>query len=257
MSGAPWGRTSCRAPPPRPGFADEAARLGHGITEALRGLKWLEPAVDVSRLGCFLVFVALGLMVAWGSRRPGGRRRVDVLIVYVLAVTTVVGLVQQESWPFTQWALVSSPPTRHMTSLELEGLDEAGRGYVIDLRVLQPLSPEEFAGWLKASAPRLGPRGRESLGRFLLERAEEGRRRLWERRRVAPNEWLLGPAAAPYHFHDAKTWRSTAQVPPSPFTGLRAWFLEWDVEERYADDGRVTRRMLFEYPRPSDDGPNR
>jgi hypothetical protein len=71
---------------------------------------------------------------------------------------------------------------------------------------------------------------------------------------VAPNQWLLGPADAPYHFHDAKTWTSTAQVPAAPFTGLRAWFLEWDVDERYADDGKVTRRLLFEYPRPPRDG---
>ena len=125
---------------------------------------------------------------------------------------------------------------------------------MVDLRVVQPLSPEELASWLKANERHRGPRGEESLGRFLLERAEEGRRRLLDHRRVAPNQWLLGPADAPYHFHDAKTWTSTAQVPASPFTGLRAWFLEWEIDERYADDRRVTRRLLFEYRRPSGDG---
>jgi hypothetical protein len=139
-----------------------------------------------------------------------------------------------------------------MTSLEVEGLDAAGRPYVVDLRVLQPLSPEEFASWLKANEARLGPQGEESLGRFLLRRAEEGRLRLRAGRRVAPNQWLLGPADAPYHFHDAKTWTSAAQVPSSPFVGVRASFLEWDVDERYADERRVTRRLLFEYPRPPD-----
>jgi hypothetical protein len=210
--------------------------------------------VDLVRLGCFLVFVALGLLAARGSRRPGARRRTDVLIGYVLTVTAVVGLVQQESWPFTQWSLVSGTPARRMTSLEVEGLDSSGRGYVVDLRVLQPLSPEEFASWLKANERRLGPGGEASLGRFLLQRAEEGRRRLLDRRRVAPNQWLLGSADAPYHFHDAKTWTSTAQVPLSPFLGLRAWFLEWNVDERYADERRVTRRLLFAYPRAVGDG---
>ena len=198
--------------------------------------------------------MALGLLAARAGRLPGARRRTDALIGYVLAVTTVVGLVQQESWPFTTWALVSGTPARHMTSLEVEGLDASGRGYVVDLRVVQPLSPEELASWLKANEGRLGPAGRESLGRFLLQRAEDGRRRFLEQGRVAPNQWILGPADAPYHFHDAKTWKSAAQVPGSPFTGLRAWFLEWDVDERYADDRRVTRRLLFEYPRPSRDG---
>jgi hypothetical protein len=207
--------------------------------------------VDLARLGCFAVFVALGLAAARGGGRPDARRRTGRLIGYVLAVTAVVGLVQQESWPFTTWSLVSGTPARRMTSLEVEGLDASGRAWVIDLRVVQPLSPEELASWLKANEDRLGPEGRESVGRFLLRRAEEGRRRLLDGGRAAPNQWLLGPADAPYHFHDAKTWKSAAQVPPSPFTGLRAWFLEWDTGERFADDRRMTRRLLFEYTQPS------
>jgi hypothetical protein len=116
----------------------------------------------------------------------------------------------------------------------------------VDLRVLQPLSPEEFASWLYANLERLTPAERQRLARFLLQRAEAGRRRLLQGERVAPNQWLLGPLAAPYHFHDAKTWRSAAQVPPGPFTGVRAFFVEWDVEERFRDPGRVARRLLFE-----------
>jgi hypothetical protein len=210
--------------------------------------------VDLARLGCFLVFVALGLVAARTSGRSAAKRWTNVLIAYVLAVTGVVGLVQQESWPFTTWSLVSGRPARHMTSLEVEGLDACGRGYVVDLRVVQPLSPEELASWLKANEGRLGPSGQESLGRFLLARAEAGRRRLLDGQRVAPNQWILGPADAPYHFHDAKTWKSASQVPASPFVALRAWFLEWDIDERYADDRRVTRRLLFEYEPHSGDG---
>ena len=210
--------------------------------------------MDLLRLACFAVFVALGLLAARASGRADARRFTNRLIGYVLTVTAVVGLVQQESWPFTTWSLVSGTPARHMTSLEVEGLDASGRGYVVDLRVLQPLSPEEFASWLKANESRLGAQGEESLGRFLLQRAEEGRLRLVGGRRVAPNQWLLGPADAPYHFHDAKTWTSPAQVPASPFVGVRAFFLEWDVNERYADERRVSRRLLFAYPRTGGDG---
>ena len=214
------------------------------MTEFLRGFKYLEPAVDVARLGVFALFVVLGLLAA---RRPDSRA-VNRFILYALAVSCAVGLVQVESWPFTTWALVNHGAPQRIVSLELEGLDAGGRGFVVDLRVLQPLAPEEFATWLKFNLPRLTPAARASLGRFLLQRAEEGRQRLVSGRRVAPNQWLLGPLDAPYHFHDAKTWTSAAQVPPTPFVGLRAWFLDWDVEERFRDPARVERRLLFQYP---------
>jgi len=216
------------------------------MSDALRSLKWMEPAIDVCRLGAFLLFVALGLLAAWRGGGSEARRRVDALLVYVLVVTALVGLAQQESWPFAQWALVSGLSPRRIRSLEVQALDAQGRGCVVDLRVLQPLSPEEFASWLYANLGRLKPAGREALARFLLRRAEEGRQRLRRGERVAPNQWLLGWLTAPYHFHDAKTWRQPSQVPATPFTGVRAFFLEWDVEERFRHPERITRRLLFE-----------
>jgi hypothetical protein len=216
------------------------------MSQALASLKWTEPAVDVCRLGVFVLFVALGLFVARGAQRPDGRRRVDALLAYVLAVTAVVGLVQKESWPFTQWALVSGLGPSRIRSLHVDALDAAGRAYPVDLRVLQPLSPEELASWLYAFRSRLGRTGEQSLAHFLLERAEQGRQRLLRGERVAPNQWLLGPLAAPYHFHDARTWRSVDQVPRTPFTGLKAYFVEWDVEERFHDPDRTSRSLLFE-----------
>jgi hypothetical protein len=218
--------------------------MGAAVHEVLRALKWAEPAVDLVRLALFAVFVALGLIAA----RGGDRRRTDALLAYLVAVTTAVGVVQLESWPFTNWALVSHPPSRHMSSLLVEAEDGGGRTAVVDLRVLQPVPPEDFAVWLKARGSGLDPAGRERLGRFLLARAEDGRRDLVAGGRVAPNQRLLGALAAPYHFHDAKTWTSAAQVPDRPFTRVRASFLEWDPEERYRDETRVTRRVVLEYP---------
>jgi hypothetical protein len=216
------------------------------MNAALGSLKWTEPAVDVCRLGVFVVFVVLGLFVARGASRPGGRRRVDALLAYVLAVTGLVGLVQKESWPFTQWALVSGLGPSRIRSLHVDALDATGRAYPVDLRVVQPLSPEELASWLYAYRSRLGSAGEQALARFLLERAEQGRQRLLRGERVAPNQWLLGPLAAPYHFRDARTWSSADQVPRTPFVGLEAYFVEWDVEERLRDPGRTSRSPLFE-----------
>jgi hypothetical protein len=218
------------------------------VTELLRQLRWLEPAVDVARLGIFVTFVALGLAIARrGHGDPAARRRaVNRLLVYVLGVTVAVGLIQVESWPFTTWALVHGMSPARARSWEIEGLDAQGRGYVIDPVVFQPLAPVELGARLLSRTRGLSPEGRVMVARFVLQRAEQARGRFREGRRFAPNDWLLGPLALPYVFRQPRLWRLPADVPETPFVALRIWVLEWDVRERFADDTRVSRQLLVE-----------
>lgn len=214
-------------------------------------MPWLRAALDVARLGCFVVFVFLGLWATGGrggaARQPPDRRRLDRLLLYVLIVTGVVGLAQRESWPFTHWALVHGLSPKIARSWAIEGLDASGRGYTIDPRVVEPLAPEEFGAWMLANDRRLGLAGRAEVARYLLERAEVARERMLRGGRVGSNEWLLGPLAAPYHFLLKTAWRSPADVPATPFTGLRVWEVEWDVRERVAHGGPAARRLVFEF----------
>ena len=214
------------------------------MREALSGLPWLRPALDVARLLAFAAFVALGLAVLL---RPV-RARIDRLIAFVLAVTTVVGLTQVESWPFTNWALVHSLAPAHMASWEIEGIDGTGRAWIVDARVLQPLAPEEFGSWMFSRVPALPPEGRANVGRFLLERAETGRQRLAAGQPVGENETLLGPLAAPFHFQQKPVWHGPADVPATPFVAVRVSVLEWDVEARRRDETAVARREFLRYP---------
>lgn len=218
------------------------------MTEALRSLAWLEPAVDIARLACFVAFVVLGLRAAAAGRAgvAEGRVRVDRFLAFVLGVSAAVGFVQQESWPFSQWALVHNLASKRVRSWEMEAFDGAGRAYPVDPRVLQPLAPEEFGAWLLAHLPQLALEGKRSVGLFILRNAEEARLRLVRGEAVARNEWLLGPLAAPYHFHERTGWTSRADVPETPFVGLRIWLLEWEVEERLHDEGRIDKRLLLE-----------
>jgi hypothetical protein len=217
----------------------------------LRGLAWLQAPLEIVKLGVFLVFVALGLF-AWARGRradpAAGRRAADRLILYALAVSLAVGLTQQESWPFSNWALVHGLAPRQMASWEMEAIDAAGRAWPVDPRVLQPLSPEEFGGWMSGHLGRLTPEGRRRVAQFLLERAEAGRARVKAGGTVGVSERWLGPLAAPYHFHGKAVWRGAADVPDQPFTALRIWSLAWDVEERAADPARVRRRLLLALP---------
>jgi hypothetical protein len=217
----------------------------------LRGLAWLQPPLEIVRLGVFLAFVALGLF-AWARARRGraeeGRRAADRFILYVMAVSLAVGFSQQESWPFSNWALVHGLAPRTASSWEIEATDAAGRSWPVDPRVLQPLSPEEFGAWMAANLKRLSPPGRERLARFVLERAEAGRQRLRAGEAVGVSERRLGPLAAPYHFHAKTVWRRPSDVPDAAFVGLRVWATSWDVDERARDEGRVSRRLLLALP---------
>lgn len=217
------------------------------MTAFLREFRWLEPVVDLFRLAAFVAMVALGLLTAWRLRRGvAGPRVVDPLLVYVLAASITVGLVQIESWPFTTWALIHNVSPKQIRTWEMVGLDAAGRGYTIDPRVLEPMAPEEFGAWLFSRFGQLAPPAQTSIVRFIIERAESGRQRVRRGTSVAANDRFLGPLSAPYHFEPPLVWRSTADVPATPFVGLQLWVLQWNVEERLADDRRVSRQLLFE-----------
>lgn len=215
------------------------------MLDTLSAQPWLRPALDVLRLLVFGGFVALGVAA---RRRPGERRAADALLAYTLAVSLAVGITQIEAWPFSNWALVHGLAPPRMASWQLEGIDASGRAWPVDARVLQPLAPEEFGSWMFARVPRLPAEARARLGRFLLDRAEAGRRRLREGRRVGTNEVVLGRLAAPFHFQQKRVWHAPGDVPATPFAAVEVSVLEWDVEERRRDDTRVTRRALLRYP---------
>jgi hypothetical protein len=225
------------------------------VTAVLRQLvrehPWLLPVADMARLALFVGFVTLVLLVGWRARAgwssPRTRGAVNTLIVYVLAASCATGFFQQEAWPFTHWALVRNVAAKRSASWELQGLDGSGRSWVIDPAVLQPLSPDELGVWMSKSLSALDPASRAAIGRFVLERAEHARQRLVTGRRFAANEWLLGPLAAPYHGHARGAWRTAADVPPTAFVAVRVWALEWNVEERFQDEQRVTRTLRLEY----------
>jgi hypothetical protein len=215
------------------------------VLDALFAQPWLRPALDVLRLLLFCGFVALGL---FARKRAAERRAADPLLAYTLAVSLAVGISQIEAWPFSNWALVHGLAPARMASWQIEGIDASGRAWPVDARVLQPLAPEEFGAWMFARVPGLPAESRARLGRFLLDRAEAGRRRLREGRQVGTNEAVLGPLAAPFHFQQRRVWHAPDDVPAIPFAAVVVSVLEWDVGERRRDDSRVTRRTYLRYP---------
>lgn len=200
---------------------------------------------DLLKLGVFVLFVALA--VAAGGRRTS-TRRVDAFVAFVLAASILAGVLQKESWPFTNWALVHHlSPKRFENVLELEALDTDGRSWPLDARALQPLALEELRSWLTPRLDVLTAPQRDALGSWLLLRAEAARQRALAGKSVGSNERWLGPLAAPYHFTRPRRWDDLASVPDRRFVALRVYADSWDVEVRHQDPDRHERRLAWEY----------
>lgn len=218
--------------------------------EIFRALKWLEPVVELSRLGCFAVFVALALWhlraVRVGEPDRVVRFRARMLIAFVIVVSTVAGVTQIEAWPFSNWTLVHTYRSRAMTSWAIEGFDANGHTSEIDPRVLQPLQPEEFGAWTLTHLERLTPDDRELVLRFLLDRGNTQRARFLAGHFPA-NDYLLGDLSAPAHFAMRRVWRTPSDVPPGPFVAVRIVRLRWDTEGRDRNSGAFHRELLAEY----------
>jgi hypothetical protein len=217
---------------------------------ALRQLSWLEPVVELMRLACFSLLVALVLWHLHGVLTHVAdlqlRRRARTIIWFVLIVSAAVALVQVEAWPFTTWALVHTHRSPEMVSWKLEGSSQDGRIYEIDPRILQPMQAEEFGAWMLPRIEHLSLQQRDELLRFVLVRANE-QRTLFLHGEFPPNDRYLGEASAPAHFRMRRIWRTPADVPARPFVGVKVWKLSWNTEQRRLDDAAVVRTLLADF----------
>jgi hypothetical protein len=228
------------------------------------GFPWLHAVADLVRLGAFLAFAALGLRIVWlQSRRRDAQPAIAQFIAFAIVVTCLTGFTQIEAWPFSNWSLIHHISHRNMVDWIVEGVDASGKAYRLDARFVEPMPYEDFDTWLKTGFMRLGRTEEEAkvcylkaqpstpeqqrVARYLVARAEIARLRFRRGQSPGHNDWLLGRLTAPYHFDRRNVWRAAGDVPATPFVGLRIWQIEWNVEERYRDESRITRHLLFDY----------
>jgi len=196
----------------------------------------LAPYKELIRAAFFAAFFLLGMRA---RRSP---RATMAFIAYTIAVSLLVGLTQLEAWPFSNWALVHSLRQPTINRWDFVGIDANERAWVIDPRVLEPIAPEEFDTWMRMKFLRMTPSERDAVAADLIHRAEEGRQRFLTAGRPGTDPWLLGPLAAPRHFHRAPIWRSASDVPTVPFRRFRLRMTEWEIEQ----PERSTERVLYE-----------
>ncbi len=208
---------------------------------------------EFARAFPFFGFVLLILAIAAATTWRATRVRpllINVFLLYTLVASFVPGLVQREAWPFSIWPLVAANHPEYALLPRAMVIDRSGREHDVDYRAWRPLIAEELMGWMRERMLTLDRRVQDQAAEHLLglvERAIDD-----VRRGEAPGQRgrVLGPLSAPSFLLHPALWRTAADVPSGPLTGLRLYIERWDLEERLRDPSAVQRTLLYEYRRP-------
>lgn len=216
------------------------------VTSALSLIrKGLSPElIQAVRFLSLVVFGGLAIRVSRAADPALRRRRIDTLILFLLAINAGVILVRTDAWPFSPYSMMAVDATDHSnvrTMIAFRAVDRQGREWKVDPLAWSPLFPQAIMGWFEVVYPFASPADREEAGRFLLARAEEARARRVAGRRIGNDRWL-GFLAAP----DTNLYWEVPQTSAEAFVSLRVYRLFWRPTELAADPGRFGRRLLLE-----------
>ena len=209
--------------------------LRHGLSPAI---------VQGLRLASFLLLIVLAVSVARAGEAAARRRRIQLLLAYLLAVNVAVVLLQTDAWPFSPYPMMAVDATdrvRVHSMVAFRAVDDAGREWRVDPQAWSPLFPQAVMGWFEKVYPFASPAERQSAERFLLERAEEARQRRARGLAVGNRRWL-GPLAAP----DTNLYWAPPTAATAPYSALRVYRFFWKPEELAADPAKFDRRLLDE-----------
>src|SRR5688572_2257910 len=150
--------------------------------------------LELLRLASFLGFLALGLRVRMtpADDGPARRRAVARLLAYVLVLSVAVGVSQVDDWPFASHTIAvgRARADSRVCRTEIFGLDDAGGEWRLDPYSFTPVYHSILQYWLEQAPRRLPEPQRERALAFLLERAEESRRRLAAGKALGPERRL-------------------------------------------------------------------
>lgn len=199
---------------------------------------------DLLRAASFLGFLALGWRVARLVPGPARWRAINLLLAYVVLLTGAAGLLQWDDWPFTSHTIAvgRARADSRVCATEFVGVDAGGREWRLDPYTFTPVYDSILQYWIEQAPGRLDEAQRGTALAFLLERAEESRRRVAAGRALGP-ERVLGPLGAPYWLLLPRSPSASA----SPYAALRAYSSCWSVGE--GPQLATPRRLLAEHRR--------
>jgi hypothetical protein len=199
---------------------------------------------DLLRAATFLGFLALGWRVARLGPGPARRRAINLLLAYVVLVNGAAGLLQRDDWPFTSHTIAvgRARADSRVCRTEFVGVDDGGREWRLDPYTFTPVYDSILQYWIEQAPGRLDEAQRGTALAFLLDRAEESRRRLAAGRALG-HQRILGPLGAPYWLRLPRS----RSAPASPYAALRAYSSCWSVAE--GPQRATPRRLIAEHRR--------
>jgi hypothetical protein len=204
--------------------------------------------IQGARLFSFVLLVFLAMRVARSRDPLRRRRRIQILLGYLLTVNAAVVLVRTDDWPFSPYPMMAVDATDRTTvhsMIAFRAVDGLGREWRVDPLAWSPLFPQAIMGWFENVYPFASNAQRDEVGRFLLARAEGARVRHVRGLRVGNERWL-GPLAAP----DTNLYWPPPEGATEPFVRLRVYRLFWRSTELAADPARFGRKLLLECSAP-------
>jgi hypothetical protein len=194
-----------------------------------------------------LVTAGYGLGAALAARTRS-RRMVNAFLIYALAASFGVGLVQRELWPFSSWPLVAGALPEVVTQRRIVAVDVDSNEHDIDYRAWYPMSGIELSSWMDAGFLALDSLGRDEAATFLTSLVERGRLRALEVGNPGRFGRFLGPVTAPFFLVQPAWWSATEAVPIRPFIGIRFYYERWSPEAVRAGSDSISRQLVYASP---------
>lgn len=207
--------------------------------------------LDVVAAFAFVAFASTALRTSSaGLSGELRRRRINVFLAVLLAISFGAGLTQRELWPFSSWPLVAGMLDDRVTHGRIVAVDRAGVEHEVDYRAWQPLSFDELMAWMDAEFSTLPQDAKVRAAAHLVALAENGRQRSIAGESPGSTRSILGPLAAPSFILHPRRWADRAAVPQSELVGLRYYRETWSLSARARGVDDVRRELAFELPRP-------
>lgn len=199
---------------------------------------------DAPRLGSFLIFLVLGVLILRRTSAAARRRRVNLFLAYVVALSLAVVFVQYDDWPFSPYPLMRGTwnVNWRYDKITTVGVDDRGKEWELDPMTWSPVFPLVLQEWFNITFPRLSKTERTEAVAFLLEKAESARQRRAAGRAIG-NERFLGSLTA----SDWWLYRRIETNSPRPFVAIRVYRDMWKPAELVRDPTRFQRHLIMQY----------